>query len=151
MMMIINHVVPYHGIIISLGCSQALISLDVQFLRQEARYKISEYLDNLSYEYTKVSTGLDILLQKAWAWANSISGAPEISAKDKTLIISLIANIYNIKWQLLTNRDADAIHRASTYAERQTEELEKKIEVAEMHLFEEDEEELEEEENNNNV
>jgi hypothetical protein len=31
------------------------------------------------------------------------------------------------------------------------EELEKKIEVAEMHLFEEDIEEEEEEENNNNV
>jgi biotin operon repressor len=51
----------------SLGVSQAIISLDVQFLRSQARDKIAEHLDNLGYELDKVLTGLDLLLQKTWS------------------------------------------------------------------------------------
>jgi hypothetical protein len=135
----------------ALGCSQALISLDLQYLRQEARNKIAEHLDHLGYEYTKVSTGLDILLQKAWSWANSINAAQTTTAKDKALILSLIANIYNMKWQLLTNKDPAAIYHAASYVTKAKEELEKQIEYAQMRWDLTDEELEEEEEEEENV
>jgi hypothetical protein len=58
-----------------------------------------------------------------------------------------------MKWQLLTDKDHNAIHHAAQYVTKAKEKLDEQIEIAQMHLFEdeEDEEELEEEENNNNV
>jgi hypothetical protein len=126
----------------SLGCSQALISLDVSFLKEMAKNKIAEHLGNLAYELDKVLTGLDILIKTAYGWLN----APQFTTttttvKDRTMIISLISNLYNMKWQLLTDKDPNAIHHAANYVTKAKEELEKKIEVAEMHLFEDEEEE----------
>jgi hypothetical protein len=37
----------------SLGCSQALISLDVAYLREIAKNKIAEHLGNVVYELDK--------------------------------------------------------------------------------------------------
>jgi hypothetical protein len=137
----------------SLGCSQALISLDVAFLKEMAKNKIG----NLSYELDKVLTGIDILIKTAYSWLN----APQLSAqnttttvKDRTMIISLISNLYNMKWQLLTDKDPNAIHHAAQYVTKAKEKLDEQIEIAQMHLFEDEDEELEEEEeeeNNNNV
>jgi hypothetical protein len=99
----------------SLGCSQALISLDVAFLKEMAKNKIAEHLGNLAYELDKVLTGLDILIKTAYGWLN----APQFSVqnttttiKGRTMIISLISNLYNMKWQLLTDKDPNAIHHA---------------------------------------
>jgi hypothetical protein len=103
----------------SLGVSQAIISLDVQFLRSQARDKIAEHLDNLGYELDKVLTGLDLLLQKTWSWVNdTITNNQQISVKDKVMILSFISNIYNLKWQLLTDKDPDAIHHATNYVNK---------------------------------
>jgi hypothetical protein len=55
---------------------------------------------------------------------------------------TLISNLYKIKWELLTDKDPNAIHHAANYVTK-AKELEKKIEVAEMHLFDEEEEEQE--------
>jgi hypothetical protein len=41
----------------------------------------------------------------------------------------------------LTDKDPNVIHHAANYVTKAKEELEKKIEVAEMHLFEDEEEE----------
>jgi hypothetical protein len=142
----------------SLGCSQALISLDVAFLKEMAKNKIAEHLGNLAYELDKVLTGLDILIKTAYGWLN----APQFFAqntsttiKDRTMIISLISNLYNMKWQLLTDKDPNVIHHATNYVNNAKKELEEKIEMAQMNwdAFDDDEleEEEEEEEENNNV
>jgi transcriptional regulator len=141
----------------SLGCSQALISLDVAFLKEMAKNKIAEHLGNLAYELDKVLTGLDILIKTAYGWLN----APQFFAqntsttiKDRTMIISLISNLYNMKWQLLTDKDPNVIHHAANYVNNAKKELEEKIEMAQMRWDLADEEGLEEEEEeeeNNNV
>jgi hypothetical protein len=116
----------------SLSCSQALISLDVAYLRESAKNKIAEHLDNLAYELDKVVTGLDLLLKKAWAWSNTQVNNEQIPVKDKVMILSLISDIYNLKWQLLTDKDPNAIHHATNYVNNAKEELEKQIEIAQM-------------------
>jgi hypothetical protein len=109
----------------TLGVSQAVISLDVQFLREQARNKIAEHLGNLAYELDKVLTGLDLLLQKTWSWTNNCDFMAQTPVKDRTMIISLISNLYNMKWQLLTDKDPNAIHHATNYVRNAKEELEK--------------------------
>jgi hypothetical protein len=133
----------------SLGCSQALISLDVAFLKEMAKNKIAEHLGNLAYELDKVLTGLDILIKTAYGWLNAPSFVETTTVKDKAAILSLIANIYNMKWQLLTDKDPDAIHHATNYVNNAKKELEEKIEMAQMR-WDLTDEELEEEEENNN-
>jgi hypothetical protein len=126
----------------NLGVSQALISLDVAYLRETAKNKIAEHLGNLAYELDKVLTGLDILIKTAYSWLN----APQFSVqnttttvKDRTMIISLISNLYNMKWQLLTDKDPDALHHAAQYVTKAKEKLDEQIEIAQMHLFEDEE------------
>jgi hypothetical protein len=34
------------------------------------------------------------------------------------MILSFISNIYNLKWQLLTDKDPDAIHHATNYVNK---------------------------------
>jgi hypothetical protein len=136
----------------SLGCSQALISLDVAFLKEMAKNKIAEHLGNLAYELDKVLTGIDILIKTAYSWLTAPQFNTTTTVKDKTMIISLISNLYNMKWQLLTDKDPDAIHHATNYVNKAKKELEEKIEMAQMRWDLTDEEEEEEEEyNNNNV
>jgi hypothetical protein len=129
----------------SLGCSQALISLDVAFLKEMAKNKIAEHLGNLAYELDKVLTGIDILIKTAYSWLNapqfSVQNTVTTTVKDRTMIISLISNLYNMKWQLLTDKDPNAIHHAAQYVTQAKEKLQEQIEIAQMHLFEEEEEE----------
>jgi hypothetical protein len=138
----------------ALGVSQAIISLDCAYLKEMAKNKITEHLGNLAYELDKVLAGLDLLLQKAYSWLN----APQLSAqnttttvKDRTMIISLISNLYNMKWQILTDKDPDAIHHATNYVNNAKKELEEKIEMAQMSWDLTDEELEEEEEDNEHV
>jgi hypothetical protein len=56
-----------------------------------------------------------------------------------------------MKSQLLTDKDPNAISHAASYVNNTKKELEEKIEIAQMHLFEDENEELEEEEEENNV
>jgi hypothetical protein len=137
----------------SLGCSQALISLDMAFLKEMAKNKIAEHLGNLAYELDKVVAGLDILIKTAYGWLNAPQFNTTTTVKDRTMIISLISNLYNMKWQLLTDKDPNAIHHAAEYVIKAREEIEEQIKIAEMRLdlTDEDEELEEEEEDNNNV
>jgi hypothetical protein len=113
-----------------------------------AKNKIAEHLGNLAYELDKVLTDLDILIKTAYGWLNAAQFNTTTTVKDKTIIISLISNLYNMKWQLLTDKDPNAIHHAAQYVTQAKEKLQEQIEIAEMHLFEEDIEEEEEEVNN---
>jgi hypothetical protein len=144
----------------SLGCSQALISLDVAFLKEMAKNKIAEHLGNLAYELDKVLTGLDILIKTTYSWLNApqFTTTTTTTVKDKAMLLTLISNLYNMKWELLTDKDPNTIHHAAQYVTRAKEELEKQIEYAQMRwdLTDEEEEEEEEgleeeEEENNNV
>jgi hypothetical protein len=135
----------------SLGCSQALISLDVAFLKEMAKNKIAEHLGNLAYELDKVLTGLDILIKTAYSWLNAPQFSVQNTAttiKDRTMILSLISNLYNMKWQLLTDKDPNAIHHVTNYVNNAKKELEEQIEVAQM-SWDLTDEELEEEEEDN--
>jgi hypothetical protein len=132
----------------SLGCSQALISLDVTFLKEMAKNKIAEHLGNLAYELDKVLTGIDILIKTAYSWLNAPQFNTTTTAKDRAMIISLISNLYNMKWQLLTDKDPNAIHHAAQYVTKEKEELEKQIEYAQINWEDEEVEEEEEKENN---
>jgi hypothetical protein len=94
----------------SLGCSQALISLDVAFLKEMAKNKIAEHLGNLAYELDKVLAGIDILIKTAYSWLNAPQFNTTTTVKDRTMIIPLISNLYNMKWEVLTDKDPDAIY-----------------------------------------
>jgi hypothetical protein len=67
------------------------------------------------------------------------------------MIISLISNLYNMKWQLLTDKDPNAIHHATNYVNNTKKELEEKIEMVQMSWDLTDEELEEEEEDNEHV
>jgi hypothetical protein len=120
-------------------------------MRGKARNKIAEHLGNLAYELDKVLTGLDILIKTAYSWLNAPQFNTTTTVKDKTIIISLISNLYNLKWQLLTDKDPNAIHHATNYVKIAKEELEEQIEWAQMRWDIDDDEEQDEEEDNNNV
>jgi hypothetical protein len=96
-----------------------------------------------------VLTGLDILIKTAYGWLDAPQfNTTTTTVKDRTMIISLISNLYNMKWQLLTDKDPDAIHHVAQYVTRAKEELEKQIEYAQINW---EDEELEEEEGEENV
>jgi hypothetical protein len=135
----------------SLGCSQALISLDVAFLKEMAKNKIAEHLGNLAYELDKVLTGIDILIRTAYSWLDAPQFTTTSTIKDRTMIISLISNLYNMKWQLLTDKDPNAIHHVTNYVNNAKKELEEQIEMAQMSWDLTDEELEEEEEDNEHV
>jgi hypothetical protein len=56
-----------------------------------------------------------------------------------------------MKWQLLTDKDPNAIHHAAQYVTKAKEKLDEQIEIAQMHLFEDEEEEKKEQEEEQNV
>lgn len=132
----------------SLGCSQALISLDCAYLKEMAKNKIAEHLGNLAYELDKVLTGLDILIKTAYGWLNapqfSVQNTTTTTVKDRTMIISLISNLYNMKWQILTDKDPDAIHHVANYVVQKKKELDEQIMINSMN-WDMDDEEYEEE------
>jgi hypothetical protein len=66
------------------------------------------------------------------------------TVKDKAIILETLANLYNLKWQLLTDKDPNAIHHATNYVVQKKKELEEKIEMAQMTWDDEGEEEEEE-------
>jgi hypothetical protein len=128
----------------SLGVSQALISLDCAYLKEMAKNKIAEHLGNLAYELDKILTGLDILITTAYGWLNAPQFNTTTTVKDKAAIISVIADIYNMKWLLLTDKDPNAIHHATNYVVQKKKELDEQIEMAQMTWDDEGEEEEEE-------
>jgi hypothetical protein len=108
-----------------------------------AKNKIAEHLGNLAYELDKVLTGIDILIKTAYGWLNppQFTTTTTTTVKDKAMLLTLISNLYDMKWELLTDKDPDAIHHAAQYVTKAKEKLDEQIEIAQMHLFEDEEEE----------
>jgi hypothetical protein len=80
----------------------------------------------------------------AYSWLNAPQFITTTTVKDKAAIISVIADIYNMKWLLLTDKDPNAIHHATNYVVQKKKELDEQIEIAQMTWDDEEEEEEDE-------
>jgi hypothetical protein len=109
-----------------------------------AKNKIAEHLGNIPYELDKVLTGLDILIKTAYSWINAAQFNTTTTVKDKAIILETLANLYNLKWLLLTDKDPNAIHHATNYVVQKKKELDEQIEIAQMTCDDEEEEEEDE-------
>jgi predicted transcriptional regulator len=82
-----------------LGVSRPLISLDLQYLREQAKENIKLYVDEkLPSEYEKCLVGLKTILTEAWKIAkNSTDGREKVQA------LSLAKDCYSKIEDLLTS------------------------------------------------
>ncbi len=93
--------------------SSATVSMDIQFLRREAKENIRRYIDErLPFEYQKCLVGLDAILRKTWDIANSMENLD----KDRLQAISVGMQAYAMKIDLLTN--ATVVQKAIDFVER---------------------------------
>src|ERR671930_1100377 len=77
----------------------SIISRDVCFLRQQAKYNIKKYIDErLPEEYEKCMVGLTAILREAW----STSYRTE-DKREKIQALSLAKEYYSMKLDLITN------------------------------------------------
>jgi hypothetical protein len=118
-------------------------------INQNAHYqnKIAEYInDTLPFEFDKTLTGLNLLTKTAYGWLNSQQFISNSNVRDKAVILELIANLYKIKWDLLTNNDSNELDRARRYVVQMKKELDEQIMINSM-SWDDDDEDGEEEEN----
>ena len=85
-----------------LQISEATISKDIAFLKEEAKETIKNHIhDKLPYEYKKCISGLEEIIKESWIVATK---ADKIgNNKDKLQSLALIKDTYNTKMDLLTN------------------------------------------------
>lgn len=96
-----------------LQVSLATINSDIQYLRQQAKENIKEYIDEkLPLEYQKCLVGLDAILWKTWQIANNTGS----SDRDRLQAISVAMQAYNMKIDLLSN--ATVVERAVQFIDR---------------------------------
>src|SRR5919108_4054448 len=77
----------------------SIISRDVYFLRQQAKYNIKRYIDErLPEEYEKCLVGLTAITKEAWNTAANTE-----DKKEKIQALSLAKECYSMKLDLLTN------------------------------------------------
>jgi hypothetical protein len=85
-----------------LQISEATISKDITFLKEEAKETIKNHIhDKLPYEYKKCISGLEEIIKESWiilAHSEKIG-----NTKDKISSLALIKDTYNTKMDLLTN------------------------------------------------
>jgi hypothetical protein len=90
----------------------SIISIDVDHLRQEAKYNIKRYIDErLLEEYEKCLAGLNAITKEAWNAAQITE-----DKKEKIHALSLAKECYSMKTDLLTNATVvdDAIRFVSS-------------------------------------
>lgn len=89
------------------------VNRDLQYLRQEAKENIREYIDDkLPLEYQKCLVGLDIILAKTWDIANGMVS----SERDRLQAVSIGIQAYSMKIDLLTN--AIVVERAVQFVDK---------------------------------
>jgi hypothetical protein len=77
----------------------SIISRDVYFLRQQAKYNIKRYIDErLPEEYEKCLVGLTAITREAWTTAQNTE-----DKREKIQALSLAKDCYSMKLDLLTN------------------------------------------------
>jgi hypothetical protein len=82
-----------------LKVSMSLISLDIQFLKQQAKDNIKNYEDRLSYEYEKCLTGITTIMRQAFL----TSSEEHIPTREKLQALSLAKDCSQFKLDLITN------------------------------------------------
>ncbi len=76
------------------------VNRDLQYLRQEAKENIKNYInEKLPEEYEKTICGLNTILREAW----NISQARETGNMEKIKALNLAKDCYSMKLELLTN------------------------------------------------
>jgi hypothetical protein len=86
----------------TLQVHESTISNDLDYLQNQSKQNIQEYIDNiLPLEYEKTLAGLTAILKEMWT-ASDKAGEKE-DTKEKVLALSLAKEVYSMKLDLLSN------------------------------------------------
>lgn len=97
----------------TLQVSVGTVNNDLSYLRDQAKYKIGEYIDEkLPHEYEKCLVGLNLIQREAWNTAQNTQ-----DPREKIHALSLAKDCYAMKLDLLTNATVvdDAIRFVSKH------------------------------------
>jgi predicted transcriptional regulator len=97
---LVAQAVPQNQIALKLGVSPATISLDMQYLRENAKSKIRTHIeDRIPMQYEECQTGLKLILRKTYEILEDKSKKTE----EQLTTMSLAVNIYGKLMDLSTN------------------------------------------------
>jgi hypothetical protein len=83
----------------TLQISEATISRNIEYLREEAKQSIKEHItDKIPFKYKKCIMGLENIIKECYIIADNCN-----TNKDKLQSLALIKDTYNTKMDLLTN------------------------------------------------
>jgi predicted transcriptional regulator len=100
-----------------LKISQPTISRDVQFLREQAKAELREYVeDKLPEEHQRCLRGVTEVLKMAWAIANRQGQETKVDEKTRLQALSLVNECYKFRIELLTNNSI--LNQALAFVER---------------------------------
>lgn len=100
-----------------LQISHPTIVRDVQFLRRQAKEKISSYIDEqLPAEYQKCLTGITTIMKESWKTAETAES--EGDRRDKLQALALAKECYAMKLDLLSS--ATVVDRAIKFVDKYT-------------------------------
>jgi hypothetical protein len=102
----------------SLHISDATVSRDIDFLKQEAQRNLKQHLElRIPHQYSLCETGLKIVLRRAFEIANN----PNNTTSESIQSLNLIANIYGRLMELST--DEKTIAQAVSWIEKKKQQL----------------------------
>jgi len=85
---------------LKLGCSQSLISLDLQALKYQAAASVSEYTtQTIPFEFQKALSGIAVVIRDSFKIANTTN----TDAREKLEALNLVLTAYEKRMELLTN------------------------------------------------
>jgi transcriptional regulator len=85
-----------------LDINQSTVSRDLNYIRQNARTHIENYLQNdIPFEFQAILRGLDEIIKTIWNMVED----QEIAAKEKYNFLNLLASLYTKRMQLLIGSD----------------------------------------------
>jgi len=85
---------------LKLGCSQSLISLDLQALKCQAAASVSEYTtQTIPFEFQKALSGISVVIRDSFNIANTTN----TDAREKLEALTLVLTAYEKRIELLTN------------------------------------------------
>lgn len=99
------------------------ISLDAQYLREEAQDNLRNHIENrLPQEYDKTLFGLNSILKEAWIMSEKAA-----NQREKHAALSLAKECYSVRLDLLTN--AGVINEAIDFVKRKQEKKEESNDI----------------------
>jgi len=83
-----------------INCSQALVSLDLQFLKCQAASNIKTWVDELiPLEFNKTIAGYNLIIKTAWQAAQN----DNVDVRDRLAALQLLASAYEQKMNMMSN------------------------------------------------